>query len=314
MFYLNKTKKDATLSKNNKKPMKKRRSSSAVAALVKTIMILPNHKKGKYEDEDNLNALGGRKASHRKSMTTATTKSASSTSLSVTSKTVLPRDGSSSSFVSMTSNKPQPNEFKSCLKKRNNNSSKKPSRCISFNERIDVHTVKPLSALLRKEEDIQKIWYTADELNEIKSNVMALVVHAMKFDQSTPDNNNRTNCTRDGGSKQNSNNCVRGLERQIHSATTQARISVAIRCVVDGQRQFQRGKNNNDNESRNRLARVYIAASSQSLIDAIRRGTMDSVAAASSSHRSSRSNSTKKMTRKNGTNGSDVVVAVACAA
>merc|ERR1711992_403267 len=52
---------------------------------------------------------------------------------------------------------------------------RKRSGSISFNENVQVHKVQPVSSLLLKEEDIQQIWYTNDEMNEIKRKYMALV-------------------------------------------------------------------------------------------------------------------------------------------
>merc|ERR1719464_818300 len=45
---------------------------------------------------------------------------------------------------------------------------KRSRSTISFDENVQVHKVQPVSSLLLKEEDIQQIWYTNDEMNEIK--------------------------------------------------------------------------------------------------------------------------------------------------
>merc|ERR1712241_1114158 len=150
------------------------------------------------------------------------------------------------------------------------------SRSISFNENVQVHKVQPVSSLLLKEEDIQQIWYTNDEMNEIKRKYMALVYVQRK--EYTDDER-----------RQMPNYCIRGLEPLIHKKQRQERISVAMQCVLlDGQH------NGVDENNNNRLARAYKEATNQSIIDAVRRGTSDSVLA-SSIHRRNNTTRTKNM-------------------
>merc|ERR1719464_289819 len=154
---------------------------------------------------------------------------------------------------------------------------RKRSRSISFDENVQVHKVQSVSSLLLKEEDIQQIWYTNDEMNEIKRKYMALVyVHTKKE-------------YTDEERRQMPNYCIRGLEPLLHKKQRQERISVAMRCVLDGQHDDE-DENNNDND---RLARAYKKATNQSVIDAVRRGTSDSVLAASI-HRRNNTTRTKK--------------------
>merc|ERR1719464_1027721 len=159
---------------------------------------------------------------------------------------------------------------------------RKRSRSISFDENVQVHKVQPVSSLLLKEEDIQQIWYTNDEMNEIKRKYMALVyVHTKKE-------------YTDEERRQMPNYCIRGLEPLIHKKQRQERISVAMRCVLDGQHDDE-DENNNDND---RLARAYKKATNQSVIDAVRRGTSDSVLAASI-HRRNNTTRTSTCSRSN---------------
>merc|ERR1712241_1374943 len=151
---------------------------------------------------------------------------------------------------------------------------RKRSRSISFNENVQVHKVQPVSSLLLKEEDIQQIWYTNDEMNEIKRKYMALVYVQRK--EYTDDER-----------RQMPNYCIRGLEPLIHKKQRQERISVAMQCVLDGQH------NDVDENNNNRLARAYKEVTNQSIIDAVRRGTSDSVLAASIHRRSNTTIRTK---------------------
>merc|ERR1712241_1413932 len=80
---------------------------------------------------------------------------------------------------------------------------RKRSRSISFNENVQVHKIQPVSSLFLKEEDIQQIWYTNDEMNEIKRKYMALVYVQRK--EYTDDER-----------RQMPNYCIRGLEPLIH--------------------------------------------------------------------------------------------------
>merc|ERR1711862_450894 len=96
--------------------------------------------------------------------------------------------------------------------------------------------------------------------------------------------------------RQMPNYCTRGLEPLIHKKQRQERISVAMQCVLlDGQ-------HNDDDENNNRLARAYKEATNQSIIDAVRRGTSDSVLA-SSIHR--RSNTTRTSTCSRSSNNDE---------